>query len=116
MNSCVNCNSVDLEIIKEDHIVCKNCGFGFGNKGETEQGMIEHLRWIKDSIKLAMVLFPDLTKKQIVSKVSFHIHNVQQHPTTKDGYCEYCECNWKDLDEKDFAEKTGGLTKKRWIK
>lgn len=113
MDKCAFCGSKELEKLSEKQIVCKNCGFGFGNTGkETPENMQGHLKQMLQAINLLKVMFPNDTEQQLVLRFSFHQHRLENHPTSK-GYCEYCNRNWNKMSKKEMKERLG-YNKDKW--
>lgn len=113
MDKCAFCGSKELEKLSEKQIVCKDCGFGFGNTGkETPENMQEHLKKMIQGLKLLTVLFPNDTVRQSVLRFQFHQHRVENHPTS-DGYCEYCIRDWNKMSKKEMKERLG-YNKDKW--
>lgn len=113
MKQCSYCGSKDLEKLSEKEIVCKSCGFGFGNTGkETPANMKKHIENVKQSLQLLKVLFPTDTQEQTTLRFSFHQHRVEKHPTNN-GYCDYCNINWNQMSKEEFKERLG-YDKDKW--
>jgi len=123
MNECYFCGSDQLETISKrfnnvskTHIICKNCGFGFGNTGqESKQNFDENMNIQAKAIKLLRVLFPNDSPKQLHDRYIFHQHRVEDHPISKGGYCQFCEVNWQTMSSQEFKERLG-YEKSLWIK
>jgi ribosomal protein L37AE/L43A len=114
MKNCAFCGSTELEMINPKHILCKRCGFGFGNTGkENPENMNKYLEQMANQIKVQKIFFPDDTDEQTVLRLSFHTHRLEKHPTTKDGYCEYCDRDWNKMSKEEFKEKLG-YDKDKW--
>ena len=113
MNKCSYCGSEQLEKISEKQIICKICGFGFGNTGkETPENMALHLKQLETQMKMLSLLFPSDTEEQLVLRFQFHQHRVEKHPTSH-GYCDYCSRNWGEMSKEEMKERLG-YNKDKW--
>jgi ribosomal protein L37AE/L43A len=114
LNNCSFCGSDQLEKISEKHIVCKNCGFGFGNTGkENPENMAKYVQQMATQLRLQRILFPTDTDKQAILRFSFHMHRIEKHPVTRDGFCEFCDRNWNTMSKKELKEQLG-YNKEKW--
>jgi len=124
MQQCYFCESTELETISKyfnnvtkTYTVCKTCGFGYGNTGNeiTKENFTEQLELQMKAVKMLRVLFPNDSPKQLHDRYAFHQHRLEEHPTVKGGYCEFCEINWVEMSEQEFKERLG-YDKSLWIK
>ncbi len=109
---CSVCQS-ELEKIGDTYH-CKTCGFGFK---PSKDGKIPNkediLKDTKFELGMLRLLFPTSSAKQLSAKHQFHEHRMKDHPTTKDGYCEFCGERWEKLSDQEFKEKLG-YNKSSW--
>jgi len=113
MNVCSMCGA-QLEKVDEA-LICKSCGFGFkkGTNGkipDMDTILANNMR----ELKMLRLLFPKASADQLVNLHQFHEHRVKKHPTTKDGYCEFCERDWSKLSDSEFFEQLG-YQKSKWF-
>lgn len=112
---CSVCQS-ELERVNNNILECKTCGFGFK---PNKDGKIPNAKDImKDTMfemKMLKLLFPTASDTQLVNKHQFHEHRMKNHPTSREGYCEYCNTTWEKLSDKEFYEKLG-YKKSSWYK
>jgi len=108
MQKCSFCGSDKLEKVSKKQIVCKNCGFGFGNTGkETPENMAKYLEQMVKQMNLLHLMFPLDDQKQLALRFQFHQHKFEKHPTASNGYCEYCDRNWNEMSKEEMKERLG---------
>lgn len=86
--TCALCGGSNIEKFSEDHFTCRDCGLGYRGKPHS---ITEHLKFLKNAVILAKLMFPNLTNKELGAKVQSTLHKVEKHPLDKRGYCEYCQ-------------------------
>jgi DNA-directed RNA polymerase subunit RPC12/RpoP len=112
---CHGCGAEEnsIEKFSDTNWICKRCGLG--TKGKPTGTLLEHLKELEKAVRLAIIMFPNLTRKQLTFRVGFHLHRTQEHPERRDGYCEVCNISYSKLSAEEFREKTGGYTKEKWL-
>ncbi len=108
---CGYCGADQLEKVGDD-LICKRCGMGFRLDGKpmpnTQQILQEGVKKMNILKQLFFVFhLREPTHKELQNLYAFHAHRLEKHPTTKDGYCEFCERNWAKMSNEDFKEELG---------
>jgi hypothetical protein len=108
---CGYCGADQLEKVGDD-LICKRCGLGFGLDGKPMPNAFQILQEGVTKMKMLKQLFfvfhlREPTHKELQNLYAFHAHRSEKHPTTKGGYCEFCERNWIKMSTEKFKEETG---------
>lgn len=91
--NCALCGGDNIEKFSDTNFLCRDCGLGTDGKAKNFD---EHLEFLKKSVKLAKMMFPEMTPEELSNKVQTTLHKVENHPVRQDGYCEFCDKKYGD--------------------